>query len=935
MAGGAPVQLVAYGAQDVYLTGQPKVTFFQAVYKRHTNFSMEAIKHNRDFSFVDGSVTSVKIDRRGDLLADTWLELPVRGGLNLTSDGVSADTCWVAERSIKKVEFLIGGQVIDVHYQTWWRLWSECFLDKSARLLYSKMTTLPTQTAGSVILPMLFSFCRNPGLYLPLIALQNHEVRLNFEVADNYSEYFTGPPTVWANYVFLDVQERLLFAKNSHEYLIEQVQHTGGEILDSLTSRTLTRFTNPVKELVWCYQNTDGQNPDTMWNFSNTRVVEITCDTITKNPFVAGYTIIPGDLIYADDPGTGFLIQFDHAMLPVNGLAIGFTGRNSFGSSVSNETKYVYVTGFASTPNIIDMSIREEVFFSGNILPIGCTFVAKFSSDLNPLNALAIQSTISLVGYGVSATPTDVYVTGTYLGLPSIVNVNTGGPVTFSGNTFPDSGSNNWGYIAQFDTNFEPLNALYIEKATSELRVTASSSSGVYVSGPTGNIYNVASGQQIFFVNPNPIFGYTGTFGFMNTDGFVAQFDDNMNPQNAIIFDAGPDFSTNVTSVSTGSTVYVTGYYNSLVGFMTVYTLIPSRRLLIPIHFRGNDFPISGSNTYGFVAQFSSDLSTGLNALVFKGARDIALNVSENSTSFYVSGSYVGLLSIVNVGTGQTVTFSGEEFPYSGGAPYTYGFVAQFDTNMNPISALYLASGSKAEIGVSVSADGVYLYGDYTFGSNTLVNVATGQPVKYGPYSIPPNVLLGGYASFVSHFGASLNEPLAATSFTPSRHSFEIRGISSGYITGQYNDNSVIMTNLPTGREVFFGGPKNLKMPHRIGVPYNLIASSPTEETNGPLSMFSLLANGQERFKPQTGKYFNQYQPFRYHSGAPYTGIYTYSFALNPEEHQPSGAMNFSRIAKAETYTELKFDPVIQKLFAVSYNILRIKSGMGGLAFAN
>jgi hypothetical protein len=105
----------------------------------------------------------------------------------------------------------------------------------------------------------------------------------------------------------------------------------------------------------------------------------------------------------------------------------------------------------------------------------------------------------------------------------------------------------------------------------------------------------------------------------------------------------------------------------------------------------------------------------------------------------------------------------------------------------------------------------------------------------------------------------------------------------------------------------------------------------------GPLHLFKVVLNGHDRFKEQNGKYFNQVQPFYHHTGTPYPGIYSYSFALQPEEHQPTGTCNFSRIDNAQVSIQMKTacQTTLQKLFAVNYNILRIQSGMGGLAFSN
>ena len=308
MAGGL-MQLVAYGAQDVYLTGQPKVTFFQAVYKRHTNFAMEAILQTVNGSAANGARVSVTIARNGDLVGDMWLQLQPATGTaqsaqaNLVSTNTTGDLNWVAERAVAAVELTIGGQRIDKHYQTWFRLYAEVFLGESDKYAYGKLSTMAnpaylstgmngnTSNPAYVYLPLLFFFNRNPGLYLPLIALQYHEVRLDFDLTNYYSLYFgSNQVQVWANYVYLDTEERRRFAQKGHEYLIEQVQHTGGDSIasgaSSETSPTLIRlsFNHPVKEFIWCYQNAlttaavgTGSNYNGMWNFSsNTANVNVT-----------------------------------------------------------------------------------------------------------------------------------------------------------------------------------------------------------------------------------------------------------------------------------------------------------------------------------------------------------------------------------------------------------------------------------------------------------------------------------------------------------------------------------------------------------------------------------------------------------------------------------------------------------------------------------
>jgi len=311
------MQLVAYGAQDVYLTGQPKVTFFQAIYKRHTNFAMENITQTVNGSAANGGRVSVTIARNGDLVGNMYVALnpwALAATTNLASTSTNSvfDTNWVAERAIADVELTIGGQRIDKHYQAWWRLYCELFLSDEDKLGWYKMTTNAAQVTADtrVFLPLLFFFNRNPGLYLPLIALQYHEVRLDFNLTPYFESYFNKNVfEVWANYVYLDTEERRRFAQKGHEYLIEQVQHTGADTIfqtapaSGAQSATIRlSYNHPVKELVWAYTNaaypgtlsttTTGTNLNSLWNFStNCANVNVTSNLLLFSN-TANYTLL-------------------------------------------------------------------------------------------------------------------------------------------------------------------------------------------------------------------------------------------------------------------------------------------------------------------------------------------------------------------------------------------------------------------------------------------------------------------------------------------------------------------------------------------------------------------------------------------------------------------------------------------------------------------
>jgi len=328
------MQLVAYGAQDVYLTGNPEVTFFQAKYKRHTNFAMENIEQTVNGTAANSGRVSVTVARNGDLVGDMYVELMSKAGIASLSSATAADLNWVAERAISSVELSIGGQRVDKHYQKWWRLYSELYLDESKKATWGKMTT---GTADSTVyLPLVFFFNRNPGLYLPLIALQYHEVRIDFDLMDTFDTYLqTGTFKVWANYVYLDTEERRRFAQKGHEYLIEQVQHTGTDSVTSASTKQVRlSYNHPVKELVWCFDS--GVARTKMWNFTSKGAVDdiiLECDPTgiaDSNAFIS--TSVSGaPLLKLGTGGTAAADAFTEEVNgPLNTFKLVLNGQDRF-----------------------------------------------------------------------------------------------------------------------------------------------------------------------------------------------------------------------------------------------------------------------------------------------------------------------------------------------------------------------------------------------------------------------------------------------------------------------------------------------------------------------------------------------------------------------------------------------------------------------------
>ena len=285
--GGGLLQLVAFGAQDAYITGNPHITFWKVLYKRHTNFAVEAFRVNFTGSPMYGQRIVAVVNRNADLIWKTYVEvtLPKTSGVSAALEGWTGG----AQRRLgylllKQIEVEIGGQIIDRHYGEWLYLWETLTADFDTSLKLDNMVGGQYSAAQSggpscsgrpevLYIPLQFWFNRNPGLALPLIALQYHEVRFNIILEDavNLVEgaSATGsgvsaaaallPPltdmALYMDYVYLDVDERRRFAQESHEYLIDQLQYTGQQTITTGSGRLDLTLNHPVKELIWVFQD--------------------------------------------------------------------------------------------------------------------------------------------------------------------------------------------------------------------------------------------------------------------------------------------------------------------------------------------------------------------------------------------------------------------------------------------------------------------------------------------------------------------------------------------------------------------------------------------------------------------------------------------------------------------------------------------------------
>ena len=288
------MQLVAYGAQDVYLTGNPQITFFKVVYKRHTNFSMEPIEQTFSGNAGFNKKVSAHVTRNGDLITKMYLrvEIPeVCVNRDLSEEERKCiQFAWVRRLGhalIDSVELEIGGSRIDKQYGNWFTIWYELTHETGHEDGYAKMigdvpelVELSNPDEGGRIkdrytlyVPLQFWFCRNNGLALPLIALQYHEVRVHFEFRHInelcvHSSNFNPKAEIsdidnaslLVDYIYLDTEERRRFAQVSHEYLVEQLQTNGEEAVTSNSFKGRLNFNHPSKALYWAMRQGQYRN---------------------------------------------------------------------------------------------------------------------------------------------------------------------------------------------------------------------------------------------------------------------------------------------------------------------------------------------------------------------------------------------------------------------------------------------------------------------------------------------------------------------------------------------------------------------------------------------------------------------------------------------------------------------------------------------------
>ena len=268
--GGGILQLAAYGSQDEYLTGNPDITFFKIVYRKYTNFSMEIVEQIFTGKLTKG-VNKIEstIGKVGDLVHNMWFDISIPE--NVITGGTNVSYTYnTGHAYIDEISVLIGDQEIDKHYGHYLDVYTELndINNKEEPMLNRTRTLANNGLEGATIkslqlyVPLKFWFNKNPGLALPLICLQHQDLKIKFTTRSTLGLFNATTGTLalgantidtklYANYIFLDTDERRRFAEHTHDYLIEQLQYTNTTYKSSVE----LVFNHPVKELVWTIQN--------------------------------------------------------------------------------------------------------------------------------------------------------------------------------------------------------------------------------------------------------------------------------------------------------------------------------------------------------------------------------------------------------------------------------------------------------------------------------------------------------------------------------------------------------------------------------------------------------------------------------------------------------------------------------------------------------
>lgn len=829
MTGGL-MQLVASGAQDLFLTGNPLISYFKIVYRRHTNFAIETIKQKFDTDVGFGARVSSTLSRNGDLITGAYIQATIPDLLEkqasnfaLTANGLNNPgrryTRWIDNLGhylLKSVEISIGGNLIDKHYSDWLEIWAQLTVPAGKMVGYRKLigqdpknifgqntglqadvvtsTTTNTQhnkiVGRDIFIPLQFWFCRNVGVALPLIALQYNDVRIviEFQSPENLIQTWAG-----------DVAQQSGIP----------IAWIGPENFNTYVSH------NNMSASLWVdYVFLDADERRRFAQVSHEYLIE--------------QIQINEDTCYSEQTNT-IDLTFNHTV---------------------KELIWVMKGGEM-------MASKEWSNFTNTKLPL-----------VPPFQTLAVSSNGDIIT-GLTGLPHETYINTNLLTISIQSNTNITGTVN-------------------------------------------------------------AQNTVVFTVTPQVQGGYAMHNGDVITLNNTLLNDLNPDIENITLVVA---YSINGIAISflTTDAVIAGVNYNRVISIVRMGSTITPDKLSLTIRTQANLLP------YGVVNAANGLLSISHTDDYSMMIGDIIQILPVNSNNTQDSRT----LTVTEVLNGTATQFIAKEGltgdviynripaiirPPSGGLP---------PEDLVQVKIKYVTNKEINSI-ISVNDPTAFFF---TFVFDTLYEMLEGDIVVVTPQANPPStVTLAMEVNAVDANGIPvefklLNRLIANTVYEKivliERPADSLNGLSQ-------------ITTQPTGLSAIKTYDDLMKFSNYNSVrPYSSINGT----AGNPVSRAVLFVNNRERFMERPGSYFSLVQPCNHHTNIPESpGINIYSFALKPEDYQPSGTINFSRLDTAKlkvTTGSLYCDetqyppgtPMKISVYAMNYNILRIVNGMGGLAY--
>jgi hypothetical protein len=883
--GGGLMQLVAYGAQDVYLTGNPQITFWKVTYRRHTNFAMESIEQTFNGQADFGRRVTCTISRNGDLAYRTYLQvtlpeinqqmLPANVTQTLSNPGQLAGRMngefevglkqrtgvyarWLdfpGHQLISMVEVEIGGQRIDRQYGDWMHIWNQLCLTAEQQRGYFKMvgnttqltfitdpnfapvdgpcaTTAPAQVCAprnalpetTLYIPFQFWYCRNPGLALPLIALQYHEIRINLDL-------------------------------------------------------------RPIDECLWA-----------VTSLSSECAVPIKVATAYQQSLVAASLYV--DYVFLDTDERRRMAQNPHEYLIEQ---LQFTGDESVGSS-SNKIKLNF--NHPCKELIWVVQPDANVDYCASLICSTALFEVLGAQPFNYTDAIdSLPNAIHAFGGPASLTmptPGGAVITSTGrfqdAGADDVYDV-FGWNMQYGG-FLPGSTEGSYGGNFAIDVTENPLWSNVMAKYSVPYEGAIVDLSGygtAYELGAAPNLSNTSSEKTINDHTSKG--GFRGTAGEDWTGGAG--------------LDPGMSFISPPTSQTRAGNQTYNYMSESTLGFPQV---------------SDNAFP-SGSNGNGLmvVTCFAANLEPVSNCREFHGNSKFDLpNMQKSGT-----GS-VAWLANLKTALGAVNSALISLF----GGTSNFKVVAHFlaTDKKKTVYAKNWKEGDCDNKAKLLEIGGKQSRLAFTFyEANGLTS----------PSATSADLLERLMVTLYGALGMSNGGPITVPGATD-----DPTGGSGGYSGGMSDSGQEKTYRINDGGASGFGkGDLNQYPGSTVSDAGTFVLNETSLDMHcwgeNPVVTAKLQLNGQDRFSEREGTYFDLVQPYQHHTRNPDTGINVYSFALRPEEHQPSGTCNFSRIDNATLQLVLSNATVggtntaKVRVYATNYNVLRIMSGMGGLAYSN